>query len=231
MIQLLALLQELQAPLQAPLQEPETTSAAVAATADAGLATVDQVGLGLLALFSLLGIWRGLWWQVMRLLGLAAAVMLARALSPKFGPLIERVVDLSSSVAQGIAWVVLFVGAITLAALIGRLGKKSLDAMQLGLMDRMGGLLAGVATGLVLFTSALVGVQYFAPEWTSAQLAETHSGELLKLVSKTKPILMDPPAAERFQQFVDTAPPRPRPEPEPEAPPESAPDGGGPRVH
>ena len=42
-------------------------------SAASGLATVDQVGLGLLALFSLRGVWRGLWWQVMRLLGLGAA--------------------------------------------------------------------------------------------------------------------------------------------------------------
>lgn len=198
---------------------------AVEPPAASGLATVDQVGLGLLALFSLLGVWRGLWWQVMRLLGLGAAVMLARALSPKLGPQLERVVDLDPSVAQGIAWVVLFVGALTLAALIGRLGKKSLEAMQLGLMDRMGGLLAGTVTGLVLFTSALVGVQYFAPEWTSMQLADTHSGRLLELVSTRTPVVMDAPAAERFQQFVDTAPPRPRPESAPEEP-----QGDAPRV-
>lgn len=200
MIQFLALVQD-------QLAEPPPPS---------GLATVDQVGLGLLALFSLLGIWRGLWWQVMRLIGLGTAVMLARALSPKLGPQIERISELDGSIAQGIAWVVLFVAALMLAALIGRMGKKSLDAMQLGLMDRMGGLLAGTVTGLVLFTSALVGVQYFAPEWTSAQLAETHSGRLLELVSTRKPVLMDAPAAERFQQFVDTAPPRPRPDPQPE---------------
>lgn len=190
------------------LQDPEPV-------ASSGLATVDQVGLGLVALFSLLGVWRGLWWQVMRLLGLATAVMLARALSPKLGPQIERLADLDRSISQGIAWVVLFVFALMLAALIGRMGKKSLEALQLGLMDRMGGLIAGTVTALVLFTSALVGVSYFAPEWTSTQLADTHSGALLKLVSTKQPVLMDAPAAERFQQYIDTAPPRPASAPSP----------------
>ena len=38
---------------------------------------IDQVGLGISALFLALGAWRGLWWQVVRLLGLAAAVAIA----------------------------------------------------------------------------------------------------------------------------------------------------------
>jgi len=177
-------------------------------SAASGLATVDQVGLGLLALFSLLGVWRGLWWQVMRLLGLAAAVMIARTFSPKLGPQIERLGELSEGIAQGIAWVVLFIVAMTVAALLGRLGKKSLEVMQLGLMDRVGGMVAGGITGLVLFTSALVGVSYFAPDWTAAQLNDTYSAVLLKQVSEYKPVLMDRKAAERFKQSLDAAPTR-----------------------
>jgi uncharacterized membrane protein required for colicin V production len=192
------------------LQESESSAS--------GLATVDQVGLGLLALFSLLGVWRGLWWQVMRLLGLGAAVMIARTFSPKLGPHIESLGEIGDGIAQGIAWVVLFVVALTVAALIGRLGKKSLEVMQLGLMDRVGGLLAGAVTGLVLFTSALVGVSYFAPDWTAAQLSDTYSAVLLKQVSEHKPVLMDRKAAERFKQSLDAAPSRPASGSEDEAP-------------
>jgi len=191
------------------------------ATAD-GLATVDQVGLGLCALFALLGLWRGLWWQVMRLVGLGASVMLARALSPRLGPRIESVGDLDPGVSQGIAWVVVFVGTLVLAALLARLGKKSLEALKLGLMDRLGGVVAGLATALVLFSSALVGISYFAPEWTSQGLADTYSGQLLQLVSTRAPVLMDSPAAERFQMYLDAVPPRDE---------GSSDDGSQPAVH
>lgn len=203
------------------LQDPEAAPAA-----SSGLATVDQVGLGLIGLLALLGIWRGLWWQVMRLAGLAAAVIIARAVSPKLGPKLESLVDLDPSVAQGIAWLVLFVAGLAIAALLGRLGKKSLEAMQLGLMDRVGGLVAGVATALLLFTSALVGTSYLAPEWTSRALKDTYSGALLELVSSRAPVMMDQPAAQRFQHFLDEAPSRRS------APAESAPedDGNGPSV-
>ena len=199
--------------LLALLQDPDTTAT--------GLATVDQVGLGLLAVFALLGVWRGLWWQVMRLAGVAVAVVLARALSPKLGPRIEALGEIDDGVAQGIAWVVLFVVALALAALVGRLGKKSLEAMQLGLADRAGGLVAGAATGLTLFSSALVGASYLAPEWTSRALKDTHSGAWLELVSSRAPVLMDAPAAERFQHFLDAAPRRESP---------ADPDDGGARV-
>ena len=41
------------------------------------LAWIDMVGLGLVALFLVLGLVRGLWWQIIRLLGVAAAVGLS----------------------------------------------------------------------------------------------------------------------------------------------------------
>ena len=60
----------------------------------------------------------------------------------------------------------------------------------------------------MLFGSALVGASYLAPEATSKALKDTYSGDLLQLVSTEAPVLMDKPAAERFQQFLDSAPTR-----------------------
>ena len=54
------------------------------------LSWIDLVGGGLIALFLVLGFVRGLWWQVIRALGLIAAVLVARAASPRVTPWIAE---------------------------------------------------------------------------------------------------------------------------------------------
>ncbi len=103
---------------------------------------IDMVGLGLVALFLVLGLVRGLWWQVIRLLGVATAVGLARALSPRFTPTVaESFPELSASITYGLVWFALFVSGLVVASLLGLIGKRALEAMQLGLVDRAGGAL------------------------------------------------------------------------------------------
>ena len=117
---------------------------------------IDQVGFGVVGLFFLLGIWRGLWWQVVRLLGVVMAVGLARSVSPQLTPRVQEALDLSPSMSHGLSWFLLFLGGLVVAALLGMLGKKALDALQLNLMDRIGGAVVGVATGLSLHVALLV---------------------------------------------------------------------------
>ena len=112
------------------------------------LPMIDRVGLGVVGLFLLLGLWRGLWWQVVRLLGVFLAVGLARS--------VQEALDLSLAMSHGLSWFVLFLAGLVVAALLGMLGKKALEALQLNLMDRVGGAVVGVGTGLALHVALLV---------------------------------------------------------------------------
>jgi len=153
---------------------------------------VDHVGFGIAFLFLILGAVRGLWWQVVRLVGLAAAVALARLLAPAWGPAFQEVSGLSPVMAQGLVWIGLFVVGLVIASLLGLVGKKSLDAMQLGLVDRFGGALAGVVTGLLLHSALLLCLCYVGPQpWTRNELAGTWSERLVRVVATRSAVLLD----------------------------------------
>ena len=153
---------------------------------------IDQVGLGLLAVFLVLGAFRGLWWQIVRLLGVVLAVYGARALAPRWVGDMQSRFDLSEGPAYGLTWFTIFVLGLIVAALLGRLGKKALDAMQLGPVDRLGGAMAGALTGLMLHGALLfllTGLGTTA--WSTQTLAGSKSERLLDAVSNRWPLFVD----------------------------------------
>ena len=182
-----------------------------ASAAEAGfeLSWIDWVGVVLAGIFTLLGILRGLWWQVIRLLGLVGSAALARTFSAPWGSALEEASDLSGEVATGIVWVGLFLLGIVITALLGTLGKKSLEAMQLGLVDRFGGLVAGLATGLVLHVAWLVVLAHLGPQpWTADRLEGTYSRNLLQTVTTRYPVLTqkETHASDSLFQWLGTDP-------------------------
>ena len=191
---------------------PPLQDAAEATASGLELSWIDWVGLGLAGLFMLLGIFRGLWWQVIRLLGLVGSVALARTFSAPWGALLEEQSDLSSEVATGIVWVGLFLIGIILTAVLGTLGKRSLEAMQLGLVDRFGGLMAGLATGALLHVAWLVVLAHLGPQpWTADRLEGTYSRGLLQAVTTRYPVLTqrETHAADNMIQWLGTEPKAP----------------------
>lgn len=154
---------------------------------------IDLLGLGLLAGLGLLGFARGLWWQVFRFVGLAAAVLAARSLAPLCeGRLMAALPDLDLRLAHGIAWVAVFLAGLGLAALAGMLGKHSLDALQLGLVDRIGGLVAGLVTGLVLHAVIVLGaLQFRSTDFCRAHVADSRSAALARVLIDEWPLLVD----------------------------------------
>jgi membrane protein required for colicin V production len=163
----LALLQE-----AAPEAEPGFLST---------LRWIDYVGLALVSIFLVLGVVRGLWWQVIRLVGLVAAVAAARFLAPQAEPwLADTFPGLTQRVAFGISWVAVFLATLMLATLLALLGRRALAALQLSSMDRIAGGFAGALTGLVVFVVLLGGMVHLTPkDWARETLAETYSRDLM----------------------------------------------------
>ena len=84
------------------------------------LAAVDLIGLGLVGVLVILGLWRGLWWQVLRLVGVVAAVIVARVFSPETAAWIsEQWPDLEGRLAHGVAWFGIFLLALGAASMLG----------------------------------------------------------------------------------------------------------------
>ncbi|MFT4539537.1 MAG: putative membrane protein required for colicin V production [Planctomycetota bacterium] len=165
-----------------------------------GLAWIDMVGLGFAGLFILLGVWRGLWWQVIRLLGVIAAVGLARALTPRFYPTIQETFpEVGEGLTRGIVWFALFLTGLVIASLLGMLGRKALETMQLGMVDRVGGALVGALTGLLLHGAFLVGmVTLTTEEFCVDTLEGTGSEVFLGLVVTKAPLFLDTEAGEKL---------------------------------
>ncbi|MEZ5979994.1 MAG: CvpA family protein [Planctomycetota bacterium] len=166
------------------------------------LQTVDTVGLAIVGLFALLGLWRGLWWQLLRLAGLAGAVAVARSLEPTITPLLEgHTGDMDPRVPQGFVWLGLFLVSLAVVAVIGRLGKRLLEAVQLGLVDRVGGAVAGALTGLVIHAAAMaVLVQVADDEFLASNFQGTVSARLVEVAGIDAPLLFGGDRAEGVRQ-------------------------------
>ncbi|MEL6905692.1 MAG: CvpA family protein, partial [Planctomycetota bacterium] len=115
-----------------------------------GTPWIDMVGFGIVVLFLSLGLRHGLVWQVARLIGMAVAIVLARTLSPEFVPQVQEALSLPTKACQGIVWFCVFVGTLIVTGLIGMVARRTLEAVQLGTMDRLGGGLAGAFTGVIV---------------------------------------------------------------------------------
>jgi len=184
------------------LQDP-TTGAEVAsgplAEIFGDMPWIDMVGLGVVLICLILGIRRGLVWQVTRLIGMLLAVTLARTLSPEFVPRFEEVLSLPTKACQGIVWFLVFITTLAITAMIGVVGRRALEAVQLGPMDRMGGAMAGVVTGVIVHCVVLVMLTSLStPDWATNTLKGSASASMLDNLSRKQHLLLSAEAAERI---------------------------------
>lgn len=169
-----------------------------------GTPWIDWVGLGLVLLFLVLGVRHGLVWQVTRLIGMLLAVYVARTLSPELAPRFQSVlqhsdIQLSEKVCLGVLWVLVFGASLLVAALVGMLGKRALEAVQLGTMDRVGGGMAGAFTGVVLHCVLLLFLTSLTTEdWMSRTMRGSASATVFDNLSRKSHILLTSQAAERI---------------------------------
>lgn len=179
------------------MQDP----AAPASTFDAlrNMPWIDQVGLALVSVFLILGWWRGLWWQVMRLLSVMVGIGVARSFAPDFAPHLNEAFKISESAAFGLCWFGLFLGTLIICSVIALTGKRVLEALQLNLVDRFGGALAGGLTALIIHAAFLILITGLGEtSWSQRTLRDARSKRLLDAVSNQWPILVDAKARERF---------------------------------
>ncbi|MEO6596303.1 MAG: CvpA family protein [Planctomycetota bacterium] len=152
------------------------------------LGWVDRTALGVLATFFVIGLFKGLIWQVSRIAILAAAYVVAGHFGAGLGAFLARTPAVGGSTpVEGaavdtpettlyLAYVLLFLAVLVVLSLAAILVKKLANKAGLGFFDRLGGGVLGVATGaaVVLFGLFVVNM-FFRGSQLSMAAESSHS--------------------------------------------------------
>ena len=159
--------------------------------------TFDWVLLTALALSLLVGLWRGLVFEVLSVLGWVAAFFLAQW----FAPDVAAWLPMSSAtqpIRYAIAFVLTFIAAVFVAGLLASLVKKMVAAVGLRPVDRIFGAVFGLVRGLVLLLVAAVAID-LTPLKDSSWWRESTGAPMLSAALKgLKPVL-----PEQFSRFLN----------------------------
>ena len=160
------------------------------------MAVLDWVVVALLAVSVLLGLWRGLVYEVLSVLNWLAAFVLAQWLAPRaaahmpFGHTGEAI-----QYAAGFA--VVFIGALFAGGLVAWLVKKLVEAVGLRPVDRVLGAMFGLVRGAVAVLVLAVVVHFTGLKngawWTESMTAGVATAALRGL----KPVV-----PERFGTYL-----------------------------
>jgi len=186
------------------------------------LAPLDWIGIGITVFLLAIGLIRGLWWQVIRFTSVVLSAVVARIFAADGARWIsETWPELSSRLAHGAAWVGLFVLTLTLATLLGHLGQKLIDAMQLGFANRLAGGFMGALTGLSIHMALLLGLSLLAPEsFVQHYVAGTYSEEVYQVVGDRWQVVLGADTADELRSLFTGEETGPAPlEPAPAEPP------------
>ena len=128
-----------------------------AITTIASISTIDWVLVALLLLSLLVGLWRGLVFEVLSVLGWIAAFFLAHWFAPDVAALLPMSWA-SQPIRFAAAFVLTFVVAVFVAGLLASLVRKMVAAVGLRPVDRLLGGVFGLVRGLVLLLAVAVAV-------------------------------------------------------------------------
>lgn len=160
------------------------------------MAVLDWVVVAVLAASVLLGLFRGLVYEVLSVLNWLAAFVLAQWLAPR----VAEMMPLSSageSLRYAAGFVVVFIAALFVGGLVAWLTKKLVEAVGLRPVDRALGGLFGLVRGVVAVLAVAVVVHLAKLQdgawWTESMTAGVTTAALRGL----KPVV-----PERFGAFL-----------------------------
>jgi membrane protein required for colicin V production len=149
---------------------------------------VDWILLGILGLSFLLGVWRGLVYEVLSVFVWIAAFFLAQWYAPEVAAKLPMAGS-AESLRYAAGFVLVFIGAAFVAGLIVQLIKKLVAAVGLRPVDRTLGAVFGLMRGGILLLAIAVVMNMTAlrsqADWQASQGASYLTGVL----STLKPLL------------------------------------------
>jgi membrane protein required for colicin V production len=133
----------------------------------------DWVLLGVLLTSMLVGLWRGLVYEVLSLAGWVLAFVLAQWLAADVVTWLPMIQGAPESIQYAIAFAVVFVVTVFATGFLSWLIKKLVETVGLRPVDRTFGALFGLARGVVLLLALTVVLQLTGVSrdawWASAQ--------------------------------------------------------------
>ncbi len=149
---------------------------------------VDWVLLAVLALSVCVGLWRGLVFEVLSLVGWVVAFIAAQA----FAPFVATYVPIGvpgSALNHGVAFFATFVLALVLCALASRLIRLLIHATPLQPVDRVLGGVFGLARGAVLLLAVATVVMLSPAQQSTAWQQSRGAAWLATALQGLKPML------------------------------------------
>jgi membrane protein required for colicin V production len=150
--------------------------------------TLDWIFLGVMLASLLLGLWRGLVYEVLSLLNWLASFVLAQWWAPALAVRLPMG-NASESVRYAAGFVLVFIGSLFVLGMVAALVKKLVTAVGLRPVDRILGALFGALRGAVLLlaVAVVVGMTNFksASWWQESSGAKALTVSLKAL----KPVL------------------------------------------
>lgn len=150
--------------------------------------TLDLAFAGVLLLSALVGIWRGVVFEVLSVLGWLAAYVAAQALNPVVAPMLPIGAP-DSALNHGAAFAIAFVLVLIIWGFVARGVRVLVHATPLSGPDRLLGAVFGVLRGAVLLlaiaTLVLLTPAKKSSTWQQSQLAQAMTSALRNL----KPLL------------------------------------------
>jgi membrane protein required for colicin V production len=159
--------------------------------------TIDWVLLAVLVLSLLVGLWRGLVFEVLSVLGWVAAFFLAHWFAPDVAALLPMS-SATQSIRYAAAFVLTFIVAVFVAGLLASLVRKMVAAVGLRPVDRLLGGIFGLVRGLVLLLAVAVAID-MTPLNDSLWWKESTGAPVLSAALKG----LKPALPEKFSRFLN----------------------------
>ena len=134
-------------------------------------ATIDFILGVVLALFAFKGLTTGLIRSLISLGAVIVAWVVASTMPEVSAPLVTFAVAADSPAFPLVTRLVTWVGAFAVVQLAGFFVAKTVEGLGLGMLDKLGGLVLGVATGVLIGCLPLFVINAFPPlyQWAPAQ--------------------------------------------------------------
>jgi uncharacterized membrane protein required for colicin V production len=118
----------------------------------AAITTPDVVALGICGLWAIRGAFKGFAWQLVRLVGLALALVAAGLWHRAFGDWLHRTVSIPAGPSEWAAWFLILAGGLVLATFFAYAAKGAVHRVRLGGLDRLFGFVLGAAFMFLVLT-------------------------------------------------------------------------------
>jgi len=152
------------------------------------MAPTDWILLAVLAASMLLGVLRGLVYEVLSVIGWIAAFLLAQWFAPDVAEKLPMQ-NSGETLRYAAAFVLIFVASVFLAGLISALMKKIISVVGLRPVDRILGAIFGLFRGLILLLAISVVVNMTALQESDWWLESQGGPMLMTLLKGLRPML------------------------------------------